>query len=142
MLKFVLFTVILIASVFVSACGGQSQPPAPPVPSVPSAPSGTTAGQLADAGKTVFATRCAGCHGDSGQGVRAPAIIGANASLAKYNTGQGVLDFVDTAMPANAPGSLSQQDYLDVVSYLLVQNNYVSPGTALDTSRLGSINLK
>jgi mono/diheme cytochrome c family protein len=139
MLKFVLSAVLLViigASALVSACGGQQQTP------TPAAPTASTAAQLADAGKAVFASHCARCHGNNGQGVTAPAIIGANASLGKYNTGQGLLSFVSTVMPANAPGSLSQQDYLDVVSYLLVQNNFVTPGTTLDAGRLSSINLK
>ena len=116
----------------VSACSGQSAPPPP---------SGPTAGQLADSGKTVFASYCAVCHGANGQGVTAPAIIGANASLGKYNTAQGLLSFVDSAMPLNAPGSLSQQQYLQVLSFLLVQNNFVSAGTVLDTNHLDAISL-
>ena len=144
MFKYVLLTVILIASVFVGACGGQSQPSPSPTPSItppPTAPSGTTAAQLADLGKTVFANRCAGCHGESGQGVQAPAVIGAGTSLGKYNTAEGLFNFVSTAMPAKAPGSLSQQDYLNVVSYLLLQNSFVAPTDLLDASRLGSITL-
>jgi hypothetical protein len=45
-------------------------------------------------------------------------------------------------MPATAPGSLSQQDYLDVVTYLLVQNKYVAAGTAPDASQMANITLK
>ena len=97
---------------------------------------------MADAGKTVFASHCSRCHGDQGQGVSAPAVIGTGAHLSKYNTAQGLLDFVDTTMPANNPGSLSHQDYLDVVSYLLTQDSDVSAGTAFDESQLGSITLK
>ncbi|MDP3878843.1 MAG: c-type cytochrome [Dehalococcoidales bacterium] len=133
MLKFgsVCLPVILIVSLFISACGGQ--------PRQPSAP---TAAQLAETGKTVYATHCAECHGDNEDGITAPAITGVNARLAKYNTGQGLMDYVNTAMPQDNPGSLSQQDYLNVVGYLLVENNFISPGTPLDANRLGNITLK
>jgi hypothetical protein len=77
----------------------------------------------------------------AGRGVQAPAVIGASTSLGKYNTGEGLLNFITSAMPGNAPGSLSQQDYLNVVSYLLVQNNFVAPTAALDAGRLGDITL-
>jgi hypothetical protein len=53
-----------------------------------------------------------------------------------------LFDFVSTVMPANAPGSLSHQEYLDVMSYLLVQNNYVSADAALKESELSSLALK
>ena len=42
----------------------------------------------------------------------------------------------------NAPGSLPQQDYQNVVAFLLVQNNLVEPGTVVDTARLNSVTLK
>lgn len=132
---FIVALLVLVAGVFTAACSGASQT------TTPSQPSGPTAEQLASAGKTVYTSRCAGCHGDSGQGVRAPAIIGTGASLGKYNTAQGLLNFVSTVMPANNPGSLSQQDNLDVVTYLLVQNNFVSTGAVLETSHLDSIRL-
>jgi hypothetical protein len=69
-------------------------------------------------------------------------IIGANAALGKYNTGKGLLDFVSAVMPQNAPGSLSHQDYLNVLCYLLVQNNYAFPAAAFDESALAGIQLK
>lgn len=98
--------------------------------------------QMAEAGNTVFASRCARCHGDSSQGLRAPAVIGANAQLAKYNTAQGLLGFVSTAMPMNAPGSLSPLEYQQVLAFLLVQNNFTTAGTQFDVNQLGSVPLQ
>ena len=97
---------------------------------------------MAQSGQAVFTSNCAKCHGANGQGITGPALIGADASLDKYNTAQGVLDFVSTAMPLNAPGSLSHQDYLDILCYLLVQNNFAYPTTAFDESTLPSLQLK
>ena len=96
---------------------------------------------MATVGKAVFSGKCAGCHGDQGQGRTAPAVIGTGANLAKYNTGKGLYDFVNASMPMNAPGSLSSQDYLGVTSYLLVQNNYVRGETPISNGLLDAIRL-
>jgi hypothetical protein len=44
-------------------------------------------------------------------------------------------------MPATSPGSLSEQDYLYVLSFLLVQNDYVSADTIVDEATLNNISL-
>ncbi len=122
---------LIIVALVVSACS--KSPPATAT---------QTFGQLADAGRSVFASRCAQCHGDNGQGLNAPAVIGSNANLGKYNTAQGLLDYIDVTMPFNAPGSLSSQEYSNVLGFLLVQNNYVSASTAFDSNQLKNILLK
>jgi cytochrome c len=101
-----------------------------------------TAGDLAASGQGVFSNNCAKCHGDKGQGVTAPAVIGSGQALAKYKTAQGLLSFISTNMPFSSPGSLSAQQYLEVLAYLLVQNNYVSSGQVIDSASLGGITLK
>ncbi len=101
-----------------------------------------TAAQVGNAGRTIFNVNCAACHGASGQGITGPALIGPNQSLNKYRTAQGLLDYIDTAMPLNAPGSLSSQQYLDVVVYLLVQNNWLSGTTIVNNINLSGIQLK
>jgi mono/diheme cytochrome c family protein len=103
---------------------------------------GNTAGTLAQAGQGVYNTSCALCHGQNGEGVSAPPVIGSGAGLAKYNTGQGLYDFVKKAMPLTAPGSLTDQQYLQVVTYLLVKNNDVDANATVDQSTLGQIQLK
>lgn len=114
-----------------------SMPPlAPPTSSI-----GSTFGSMAESGNTVFTSRCAQCHGDSGQGIKAPAVIGSGASLGKYSTAKGLFDFISTAMPPTKPGSLSNQDYLNVLSYLLVQNSYAFPATAFDENALVDLKL-
>ncbi len=106
------------------------------------APAGDTFGSMAQAGKSVFSANCASCHGSNGEGLIAPALWGSGSALAKYGTAQGLLVFVSAAMPLSSPGSLSHQDYLKVVSYLLIQNNDVSANAAFSESQLGGIALK
>jgi mono/diheme cytochrome c family protein len=148
--------IIIFLMVFESNCAAPSTPAAstPPAPppsvtlpgstpsSAPSTPQTVTAGQLADLGKTVYANSCAKCHGDNGEGKGAPAIIGTGASLIKYNTAKGLFDFIVKVMPANAPGSLSQDDYLRVLSFILVQNKYIVLQSVINVASLESINLK
>ena len=95
-----------------------------------------TFGSLSQAGETVFLAGCASCHGANRP------LWGTSAQLSKYNSAQDLLSFISTAMPANAPGSLSNQDYLNVLSYLLIQNDDISPGTAFSESQSSSIALK
>jgi mono/diheme cytochrome c family protein len=123
-----------------SARPSQAQTAQPASATLPAGVS--TAGQLADAGQPVYTRSCAKCHGDSGQGTLAPAIMGSKASLSQYNTGQGLLQFISTVMPADAPGTLSKTEYLQVVAYLLVQNNFVSAQSVLDANTLNSTVLK
>jgi len=129
----------VVALLLVGGCGG----PSPSSTTVTTTTTTTTSssptfGQLADSGKTVFASRCAKCHGDQGQGITGPTLVGASANLVKYGTAQQLLSFIGTSMPLDAPGSLSQQQYLQVLAFLLVQNNYLATNTVLDTSRLDS----
>lgn len=103
---------------------------------------GTTAGQLADAGAGVYAGQCANCHGDKGQGVTGPALIGTNAKFGRFKTGQDFLNYVSNNMPMDHPGSLSPDQALQVTSYLLVQNNIVQKDASLTSTSLGSIQFK
>ena len=133
----------LLVAIFVIGCGSPASNPSPsPSPSTPPPSAAPTAGQLSDAGKTVYANSCARCHGANGEGVLAPAVIGPSASLSKYNTAQGLFTFISTIMPANAPGSLSHEQYVDVLVYLLVKNNYISPNEAFSESGLAGLQLK
>lgn len=129
----------IIAAAVLFACACSTSSPSTPPPT--SAPTGSNISQFADSGKTVFARRCSICHGDQGQGGSGPVVIGASADLIKYKTAQGLLDYIDSAMPANAPGSLSQQEYQQVLAFLMVQNNYTTASTTFDTNKLTDLPL-
>ena len=138
---FALSLIILISACSSTATTTSSSPTSMPPLSSTTA-SGPTYGSLAQQGQSVYTGNCAGCHGASGQGVTAPAVIGASAALGKYNTAKGLLGFISAAMPLSSPGSLSHQDYLNVLCYLLVQNNYAFPTTSFDENALVNILLK
>jgi mono/diheme cytochrome c family protein len=149
--------VFAVTTLAVVACSASS--PTPPTATIPhptatsvpvasptraeaASTAGTTAGDLASQGKTVFASNCAKCHGDQGQGVTAPALIGPNSDLVKYKTAKGVYDFASSNMPQDNPGSLSADQYLQVISYLMVQNGDVKPDAPMGIATLGSVTLK
>ena len=48
-------------------------------------------------------------------------------------------DYISKWMPDDNPGSLSPSQYLQVESYLLLQDGYVKPGAPLSQSNLGQI---
>jgi|WetSurMetagenome_2_1015567.scaffolds.fasta_scaffold223215_2 mono/diheme cytochrome c family protein len=70
-----------------------------------------------------------------------PALIGRN-TLTKFATARNMFDYMRTAMPFNAPGSLSQEQYLQLLAYLLEQNSFVTTGSQLDLDSLQQINLR
>ena len=118
--------------ILLSACGSKA---------TPSSTTQTSGANYVQAGKTVFAARCAMCHGAQGQGGSGPALIGSNASLGKYNTGQGLFNFVSVNMPFNAPGTLSRDEYLQVTSFILTENNFISAGD-FNPNLLANVSLK
>jgi cytochrome c5 len=87
------------------------------------------------AGEAVYDTKCGRCHGKEGQGRKGkyPPVIGDSAlpeeppkraRLRKdeFSTAQGLLDFVQEAMPPRKGGSLSEEEYLSVVAFLASAN--------------------
>ncbi|MBI2909533.1 MAG: cytochrome c [Chloroflexi bacterium] len=85
---------------------------------------------------------CGKCHGQRGQGLLAPRLIG-DDSLAGHATAQDLFNFVSTYMPADSPGSLKGDDYWAVVGFLLKQNNLLPQnGKALGSDSAPEISLK
>jgi polar amino acid transport system substrate-binding protein len=150
------FCVLLLASgvVLLAGCGGNetrpTEPPAtdavpePPLPSGTPSPGadGIPAEALATSGEAVYAAECAECHGQQGEGIVGPALLGDGANLTVFNTAQGLHNFVHLSMPQDAPGSLTDQQYLEVVTYLLVENAVVEPDTSISLEGLGNLPLE
>ena len=74
------------------------------------------------AGREVFATQCAHCHGAAGEGtIAAPPVWGPEsfaigAGMARINTAAA---FIRWNMPNDHPGSLGDQQAYDVAAFLL-----------------------
>lgn len=138
---------VLVALLLIAALGACSSPtPAPTTPPA-TGPTGAplavlTAGNLADLGKDVFSSNCARCHGDKGQGAAGPTLIGGGNALSKYGDAQGLFSFISKNMPKSSPGSLSTDQYLRVLAFVLVQNNLVKADAPLDSTKLAAIAVK
>jgi len=82
-------------------------------------------GQVAT-GQAVYLKHCARCHGEKGEGIEAPALIGEPANrLQSYPTAAILYRYVRFLMPLDAPDSLPERDYWAVVAYLLVGNGVI-----------------
>jgi mono/diheme cytochrome c family protein len=100
-----------------------------------------TAKDMANLGSGVFDI-CTACHGGLGDGGSGPALIGPRSSLLKYGNAGGLLAYISRSMPLNNPGSLTTTQYMQIMAYLLVQNNYISPNDVWDGTILSTIILK
>ncbi len=89
-----------------------------------------------DSGAMLFADNCARCHGAAGEGTeRAPRLVGlaegalpldppatATVRTTQFVTVGDVATFAATNMPADAPGSLSVDQYLAILAFDLSAN--------------------
>jgi polar amino acid transport system substrate-binding protein len=102
----------------------------------------------AQAGEHMYAQRCAICHGSRLQGKSAPAIAGApllsKAQILNWSV-EDLRQLVVTTMPRDNPGSLSPQQYADVLAYLLAVDCYPAgpkPFPTAPTAQLENTHLK
>jgi cytochrome c len=121
---------LLVSLVLASACGGT---PPDAKSGENAAPPANFAEQVAR-GADVYAARCSTCHGKGGEGTAdAPKVVGptalpldppagAKVRKSQFVTVADVADFVVQNMPADAPGSLSTEDYFAVLAFDLKAN--------------------
>jgi mono/diheme cytochrome c family protein len=76
-------------------------------------------------GKNQFDTHCVVCHKEDLTGDVGPALVGA-AFNKKWNlqTVNQLFTEIKTRMPDNEPGSLKDETYLDIVTYILQANKF------------------
>ena len=108
-------------------------------------------------GASLFATRCAVCHGAHGEGQGTyPRLIGRDPRDGfpfgrdlKYVHTIGnywpyattVYDYVHRAMPLTAPGSLRADEVYALVDYLLVENEVVPKTAVMDARTLPAVRM-
>ncbi len=97
----------------------------------------------AASGATVYAANCLVCHGMNLQGQAGPALVGSvfRQYVGPKGTAATLYDFTSKQMPANAPGSLTQQQYLDVTAYILARNGYPAGTSPLTVATLPKVAL-
>lgn len=86
----------------------------------------TFTAKQAEAGATTFGASCSGCHGKELQGGFGPALKG-DKFLAKWSAdGKTVADLYQKllTMPKGKPGSLSADQYENILAHILDQNGF------------------
>ena len=106
------FSALIFGAIFVTPSGNAQQPSGP-----------YTAAQAA-AGRAAYQANCATCHGAdlTGQGSAAPLTGGLFMGSWGDKTAGEFLSFLQGAMPPGNPGSLGDQNYLNIVAFLLDYN--------------------
>lgn len=100
--------------------------------------------EQAQAGAQIYSATCSVCHGSRLQGGAAPALKGtvfAQTLNATYLTTSKLFQAISTRMPASNPGSLSKEQYTQVLAFILAENGYPSGNMPLDTAHLGDVAL-
>ncbi len=112
-----------------------------------------TGSEQAARGAKLFAKHCARCHGDAGQGTKkAPPVVGKDAlpldprptqkvRKTQFHTAQDVAEFVSTKMPANKPGSLTTDQYYDILAFDLKANGVDVSSKKIDAKTAAEIKL-
>lgn len=119
---------------------------------------GLPAGSGDDArGATLYRQKCALCHGANGEGVAPnPPLVGrepregfpfgrepnAVRTIGNYwPHATTVFDYVKRTMPLDAPGSLTDDEVYSLTAWLLVANEILPAGSALDSARLVAVRM-
>jgi DNA-binding beta-propeller fold protein YncE/mono/diheme cytochrome c family protein len=83
-------------------------------------------------GEAVYADKCAKCHGAEGIGGDAPELVGSGFASGYSDFGLDTLfNRIKTSMPADAAGSLSAQETVDIMVAVLALNEFPAGGTEL-----------
>ncbi len=105
----------------------------------------------AAAGKAVYATKCASCHGETGTDAKYSALVGGRGTL---NTDKPLLtigsfwpyattlwSYINRAQPFDEPGSLTADEVYAVTAYLLYLNAIIGENEVIDAKTLPQVKM-
>ena len=102
-------------------------------------------------GAVVFATKCAKCHGPSGTEGPMDRLVGGRQSLSTsapiktigsyWPYATTVYDYIQRAMPFDAPQSLTAEEVYSVTAWLLHQNGIIDEDAVIDATTLPAIQM-
>jgi S-disulfanyl-L-cysteine oxidoreductase SoxD len=101
-------------------------------------------------GRLIYRNRCAGCHGDRGQGSNDfPALVGGQGTLTSKTPVQTVgsfwpyattvWDYIRRAMPYERPGTLSDREVYAVTAYILHMDHIIPASADLNARTLSRV---
>jgi len=108
------------------------------------------------AGATLFAARCAGCHGKTGKEGPNDVLVGAAPrqgfpfaddpnlphTIGNYwPYATTVFDYIRRAMPPDAPGSLTDNDVYNVTAFLLHANELIPADFVVNAATLPTVKM-
>ena len=89
-------------------------------------------------GQQQYDVFCTGCHGPEMEGAGADVPALADAPFIREWSGRTLSDLFDLikmTMPENAPGTLSDRAYADLVAYILQANGFPAGSQSLEPAR-------
>ena len=110
-----------------------------------------------EAGKTIFAAKCASCHGAKGEGTPPlyPMLVSAEPrdfsfaddprktkTIGNYWPYATTLyDYLNRAMPLTQPGSLQPDEIYSLVAFLLAENQVIGREAVMDKTSLPAVKM-
>jgi mono/diheme cytochrome c family protein len=106
---------------------------------------GVYTAEQAQLGKSIYEKECASCHGESLEGKGKNAPLSGDAFLGKWND-QSMADLfmkTNTTMPASSPGTLTPDETVRLLAYVLQMNKFPAGKSELptDPDALGAIKI-
>lgn len=108
-------------------------------------------GGTARQGKAIFERRCAACHGRNGEGTSAQTrLVGGDMQSAErpirtvgsyWPHASTLFDYVQRAMPADAPKSLTSSEVYQVIAYVLNMNGIIKDSLVLNKETLMQVEM-
>ena len=102
-------------------------------------------------GAAIYAIKCAACHGPTGTEGPKDRLVGGQGSLATDHPAKTIgsywpyattlYDYINRAMPLNAPQSLTPDDVYAIVAWLLHQNGIVPADMVIDAQTLPAVKM-
>lgn len=96
--------------------------------------------EQANQGKATYDSQCAMCHGQNLQGQSGPPLKG-DQFLSKWqkNSLEDFYHIMSTTMPLTKPGSLSGEQYLNILTYVLQNNGHKATDKPLTRAELKNL---
>lgn len=131
---------ILVTAAVVYSCAPSSLA-AQAVASRRSVWDGVYSGAQASRGRQAYEASCAACHGPELTGVRDNRPLVGDRFWQDWGEDSlgTMFSVVQRTMPRNAPGSLTEQHYLDIVAYVLQKNGYPEGSSDLTTAAIADV---